>query len=474
MKPATLFSVCAFARRVRHGPLPHGRAAPPLEQQPALVRQDAVRFGDGVEVNAEIARKLAHRGQPVARLQIPRDTKRPHPIGNLPIHRNRTVENDAEFHFEPLCILFAYKVQKVNIVLYGSMSRVLILKFGAIGDVIMAIPAAHQLHLQGHTIDWVCGHAVLPILELYPWINPIPIDDRALLKGGAPAKLKVLLDLWRRLAGRRYLLAATLYYDARYRFLTGPIRSDRKIQLSHTDRNLRLIPGRHHTDEFARILLNWPDQVRPQPLSPVAPPRLPPAPLPRTGKRRVVLAPAGAKNMMADDILRRWQPEHYVALTRLLLARDLEVVLIGGPGDAWIQPLFAAFPVADLIGKLTLPETLALLDEADVLVTHDTGPLHLAGITRAGVVGIFGPTDPRGRLPQRPGAVAIWGGEGFACRPCYDAHSFAPCPSNECMAEVTPALVLAEVEALFHSPQTPAHVVTPQPALTRITLTPEN
>jgi hypothetical protein len=42
------------------------------------------------------------------------------------------------------------------------------------------------------------------------------------------------------------------------------------------------------------------------------------------------------------------------------------------------------------------------------------------------------------------------------------------------MAEVTPALVLAEVEALFHSPQTPAHVVTPQPALTRITLTPEN
>jgi len=33
------------------------------------------------------------------------------------------------------------------------MSRVLILKFGAIGDVIMAIPAAHQLHLAGHPVD---------------------------------------------------------------------------------------------------------------------------------------------------------------------------------------------------------------------------------------------------------------------------------------------------------------------------------
>lgn len=354
------------------------------------------------------------------------------------------------------------------------MSRVLLLKFGAIGDVIMAIPGAHQLHLQGHTIDWVCGQAVLPILELYPWINPMPIDDRALLTGGATAKLKVLLDLWKRLAGRRYALVATLYYDARYRFLTAPIRAERKIQLSRTDRNLRLIPGRHHTDEFARILLNWPDEVRPHPLAPVAPSSLPPSPLPRTGKRRVVLAPAGAKNMMADDILRRWQPENYVALAKALLAQGTEVVLIGGPGDAWIQPIFAGLPVIDLIGKLTLPETLALLDEADVLVTHDTGPLHLAGITRIGIVGIFGPTDPRGRLPQRSGAVAIWGGEGFACRPCYDAHSFAPCPSNECMAEVAPGLVLDEIETLFDSPYTPARVITPKPTLTHIQLSTES
>jgi heptosyltransferase-2 len=57
--------------------------------------------------------------------------------------------------------------------------RTLILKFGAIGDVIMTIPAAHQLHLAGHQIDWVVGPAALPILQLYPWINPIPMDERS-------------------------------------------------------------------------------------------------------------------------------------------------------------------------------------------------------------------------------------------------------------------------------------------------------
>jgi len=329
--------------------------------------------------------------------------------------------------------------------------RVLILKFGAIGDVIMTIPAAHQLHLQGNEIDWVCGGAVLPILKLYPWINPIVIDDRALLTGSAIAKLKVLLRLWKQLAGRSYSLAATLYYDKRYRALTLPIRAQRKLLLSHADRNLRLLPGRHHTDEFARILLNLPDQVRPLPLAPVPAEDLPPSPLPRIGKPRVILAPAGAKNMLADDLLRRWQPENYVALAASLLDHGIEVVLIGGPGDAWIQPQFSSLPVTDLIGQLALPQTLALLDEADVLVTHDTGPLHLAGITRTGIVSIFGPTDPRGRLPQRPGTVAIWGGEGFACRPCYDGHSFAPCPANDCMAQITPTMVLAEVLKLLEA-----------------------
>ena len=326
------------------------------------------------------------------------------------------------------------------------MPRTLIVKFGAIGDVLMAIPAAHQLHLAGHQVDWVCGPAVAPLLALYPWIQPIVADDRALIQGSRAARLGALAALWRILAGRRYDLSATLYYDPRYRLLTLPVRARRKLLLSQTDRGLRLLPGRHHTGEYARILLDLPDQVRPRPLSPVAPAGLPPSPLPRqAGRSRVVLAPAGARNMLRDDLLRRWPPELYVELAERLLAQSVEIVLIGGPDDGWIRPRFQGLSVTDRIASLSLPETLALLDEADVLVTHDTGPLHLGGVTRVGIVTIFGPTDPRGRLPQRPGALALWGGEGFACRPCYDGRDFAPCLSNDCMRQVTPARVAAEV-----------------------------
>ena len=149
--------------------------------------------------------------------------------------------------------------------------------------------------------------------------------------------------------------------------------------------------------------------------------------------------------MMRDDALRRWPVESYAGLAQALLRQGVEVVLLGGPGDAWVRSAFDGMAVVDRIGVLTLDETLALMDEGDVLVTHDTGPMHLAGLTRAGLISIFGPTDPRGRIPRRAGSLAIWGGEGFACRPCYDGRDYAPCHHNGCIREVTPDLVAGRV-----------------------------
>jgi heptosyltransferase II len=170
--------------------------------------------------------------------------------------------------------------------------------------------------------------------------------------------------------------------------------------------------------------------------------------------------------MMRDDALRRWPVESYVEVAAALVARGHEVVLAGGPGDRWASPQFSSLEVVDLIGQLSLLETVALLDSADVTVTHDTGPLHLAGLTRTAIVSLFGPTDPRGRLPQRAGTVALWGGEGFACRPCYDGRDYAPCLHNGCIRQVTPVMVLGEVSCLLRAIENgqelpPPRIITP-------------
>jgi len=335
------------------------------------------------------------------------------------------------------------------------MPRLLLIKFGAIGDVVMTIPAAHAMHRAGYKVDWVCGASVAPLLQLYPWINVLPVDDARLLRGSGPQRIAAVFSFWRRFGGRRYDVCATLYRDARYKWLALPVHARRKFLLSGATRETHLLPGRHHTDEYARILLAHavspqPDGETPHQLSPIPIAGLPPNPLPlAAGRPRIVLVAAGARNTMRDDALRRWPIDNYVELAAALLQRGCEVVLAGGPDDAWASPHFAHLPIADLTGKLTLLQMLALLDSATVTVTHDTGPLHLAGITSTAIVTIFGPTDPRGRLPQRANSVAIWGGEGFACRPCYDGRDYAPCTHNGCMTQVTAAMVLVEVDTLL-------------------------
>jgi heptosyltransferase II len=358
--------------------------------------------------------------------------------------------------------------------------RMLIVKLGAIGDVVMAIPAVAARYAAGYQIDWVCSETVAPILGLYPWIYVLAVSEPKLLRGATRERATGMLRLWRMLQARAnecgaYDVIATLYYDRRYRLLSLPLRARVRLSLSRTDRRFMLLPGRHHTDEYDRILSGRLDTEAPAQLAPVPVGALPAVWRPGNVSRpRVVLVPAGARNALRDDALRRWPIEHYVQVAEALLQRGLEVVLAGGPEDAWASPHFkgcesVAVPeqFANLIGKLSLVETLGLLDSAAVTVTHDTGPLHLAGITSTAIVALFGPTDPHGRLPQRDDSVAIWGGSGFACRPCYDGRDYAPCPHNGCLAQVTPTLVVAQIEALLaarrNGQAVKRHVIAPEP-----------
>ena len=339
-------------------------------------------------------------------------------------------------------------------------ARILIVKLGAIGDVLMAVPAVEALRRSFGSkpveIDWVAGRTVAPLLATYASLRVIPADERAIFHGRAAARLGALTAVWRELRGS-YDLCATLYYDPRYRLVSLPVRARRRVSLSRVDRAFALLPGRHHSDEFARILLGQSDSCRSFSLSPLAPPHLPASPLEprRAGQVRIGLVPGGASNMLREQTLRRWPLEKYLSLAEKLVARGEEVVLLGGLDDRWAAAAFSHLPVRDSIGRLSLPEVVAAAGACDLVVSHDTGPLHLAAVSPALVVALFGPTDPGNFLPRRAGVYGIWGGEGFSCRPCYDGATFAPCTSNGCMQQITPAMVLALIDRALRERETP-------------------
>jgi heptosyltransferase-2 len=349
------------------------------------------------------------------------------------------------------------------------VQRALIVKLGAIGDVLMALPAVRMMYESGMQIDWVCGRAVSPLLNCYSWVNSIVCDDRSILTGTVAERLGAISALWWSIGLNRYDLCATLYYEPRYKVLTLPIQAKRKIILSHDSRERMLIPGRSYADEYARVLLGLEDTQRSQSVAPLRPDNLPADfRFANVKPRRIGLVPAGANNMLRQQTLRRWPIDNYVLLAKELLERGNEVVLLGGPDDVWARPYFQDTGVTDCLGALTLAQVIAACDQCDVVVSHDTGPLHLAGVSNACIVGLFGPTDPSSFLPRREYVTGIWGGVNFACRPCYDGRNFAPCKHNGCMHQITPRLVLREVDDLLtrraNQIASPPRLVTPEAA----------
>jgi heptosyltransferase II len=330
--------------------------------------------------------------------------------------------------------------------------RCLIVKLGALGDVASVLPAAWKLRQSGAEIDWLCGRSVAPLLACYSWVRTIVIDDTVLFGKPWPFAVRQIVAAWTRIAGIRYELCATLQYDWRYRALTLPVWARRSITLEDNRREFSLVSERHHAAEFDRILCGTADGYRAENLAPPSPDTLPANPMPRNGKIRIALAPGGARNALRDDPLRRWPLDAYAALAARLLAKSFEVVLTGGPSDAWVETAFQGLPLSNCIARWSVPQLLAFYGACDCVITHDTGPLHLAGLTRCGVVGIFGPTVPSKALPRRAGVVALWGGQRLPCRPCYDGRTFAACARNECTISITPARVMAAVESLLAHP----------------------
>jgi heptosyltransferase-2 len=213
------------------------------------------------------------------------------------------------------------------------------------------------------------------------------------------------------------------------------------------------VPGRYFGDEYARLLdgldHNGPIAAH-YPLARLGP--LPPIARPDAHDRscpQVAIVPGGARNVMRESGVRRWPVAHYASVARALVHEGVHVTLIGDANDAWVRPSFADVDVEDLIGATSLPETLSWMAESDLVISHDTGPMHLARLAGARLLALFGPTMPSQFVVADSRTTVLWGGAHLPCRPCYDGREFAACRDNVCMSSIEPAVVVATARTLL-------------------------
>lgn len=140
-----------------------------------------------------------------------------------------------------------------------------------------------------------------------------------------------------------------------------------------------------------------------------------------------------------------WLDDHWCRLAEELVAKGMHVYVVG-VGNSPVQSMDG---VTDLTGKTTLRETCAVLSASDVLVTGDSGPMHLASGVGTPVVALFGPTHKAwGFYPEGASDVVLEAKE--SCRPC-SLHGKKLCDKNNiCMRSLTPEFVLQRIESLFN------------------------
>ena len=322
--------------------------------------------------------------------------------------------------------------------------RYLIIKLGAIGDIVTTLPAISAIRSDDTeaNITWVCGIPAASILETIPGIDEIiKVDETRLFRGSRLGRVAELLRVMARLAGRRYDRIFTFYRDRRYQLLSaltfGPTRS-------FADDSHRPVAGRSRSWESVRFCLDLPQRLLPCPVLPAVQWSINPLPNELSAWRKdkpIVIVPGGAKNILRDDALRRWPIERYRAVAEALIEQGYRVAIVGAPSDRWVQPYFEKLEVIDLVGMTSLPELLGLMQISALVITHDTGTAHLARLANAPGITIFGPTNPEevfgpimwGDVPAEPRSVALWGGANLSCRPCYDGRNYALCDDNLCM-----------------------------------------
>ncbi len=155
------------------------------------------------------------------------------------------------------------------------------------------------------------------------------------------------------------------------------------------------------------------------------------------GARWIVLHPG------ARWVNKRWPVEHFARLVALVAERhpSARFAVIGSQADPKFgAAISAASPerCLDLTGRTSLPEMVEWIRSSELMITNDTGPMHVAAALRKPVVALFGPTNPRrtGPYGQLERVLRV----DLPCAPCMSdvcTHS----KPLECLVAISPERV---------------------------------
>lgn len=333
--------------------------------------------------------------------------------------------------------------------------KILVLKPSSLGDVVQALPVARLLkrRFPAAELHWWLNSELVPLLGNDPDIDRVVPFDRKSWGSpfGWPGAVGSIRDLRRerydwvidlqglaRSSAVAWLASGALTIGLDDPREAAPIAYD--VSVPRTGYDV------HAVDWYLSVLrrldvpVTWDFEWMPRDEGAAAAIRLL---WPDDGLRWIAFQPG------ARWTNKRWPAENFAALAARLTAQDpsLRVVVLGGDADRPLGGQIAAAAPGrclDLTGQLSLPGMVEWLRRCVMMVTNDTGPMHVAVALGRPVIGLFGPTEPTRTGPY--GQVAHVLRAGLPCAPCMKA-TCANAEPLACLKALTVDLVARSVIA---------------------------
>jgi len=334
------------------------------------------------------------------------------------------------------------------------IKRILIVKPSSFGDIVQSLPVAHMLREQfkGATVWWLTNNNYLDFFKLVSAVDKTISFERQKW-GNVKNIFKTIPEVFFFLLNIRRK-KFDLVLDLQGLFRSGVISwiSGAPLRIGFGDirdfayifYNIKIYPEKdilHAQERYFYLAVQVTKFKNPNVLFNIPELEKKWAENIWGNRLRIAINPGGRWDT------KRWPAEKYSYIINEFIKKpNVKIVILGDERDSNISKNIKSdnsSDIVDLAGKTNFIELTAILNSADILITNDSGTMHLADSLCVPIVALFGPTDPRKTGPKGKDAVVIR--SKIQCSPCFNRV----CKENECMKSIDEKTVLHSAEDLL-------------------------